>query len=675
LKTTMAQINHLPLFNDIDIPFVPAQLERLLNENREKIMQLLESNVRYDWENLLQPLDDLDDLINHLWSPIAHMHAVVNSEQLRQSYQACLPLLSEYSAEVGQNDQLYKAIKSIDKSKINKTQQKIIKDDLLSFELSGVALPKEKQERFKQIQTRLSTLSNQFDNNLLDATQAWFKHITEEELLKGIPSHAVAVAKELAEEKGLDGWVLSLEFPCYYAVITYAKAREIREEIYNAYVTRASEVGPNALEFDNGPLIDEILKLRDEKARLLGFDNYAQLSIEQKMAESVEKVIEFLTDLSTRSIKQAEIEYDRLSLFGKEHGGLENLEPWDISYVSEKKRQHLFNLSQEDLRPYFPEGKVIEGMFEIVNRLFGIKLEAFDGVQTWHRDVKFYQLFDDKGQLRGQLFVDLYARKDKRGGAWMDECQVRRILKNGDTQLPVAFLTCNFAPPSGDKPATFSHEEVLTLFHEFGHCLHHLLTRVDYASASGINGVEWDAVELPSQMLENWCWEYPALSLISSHVDNGEPLPHELFEKLIAAKNFQSAMAMMRQLEFALFDYRIHLEYDQEQKKCVQTILGDVRKQACVVPIASYNRFQNGFSHIFAGGYAAGYYSYKWAEVLSSDAYSRFEEEGIFNQHTGRDFMHFILERGGARKAQELFVAFRGRKPKIDALLKHNGIK
>jgi oligopeptidase A len=545
---------------------------------------------------------------------------------------------------------------------------------LRDFKLSGVALSSEKKHRFEALQERLSALSNQFENNVLDASQAYQLSITDAKRLTGLPEHALHHANELAEEKEQSGWVFNLEIPCYLAIITYADDRALREEIYKTYVTRASDQGPSAGQFDNTAVMNEMLALRHEKANLLGFANYAELSLATKMAESTDQVIQFLSDLSHRAHQQAVEDVKNLKVFANENYDIDDLEPWDIAYLSEKKKQADYAISQEELRAFFPLPKVMKGLFAIVNRLYGMTLNEVSDVDIWHPDVTCYRITDANNNLRGHIYVDLFARQNKRGGAWMDSCQSRRQLIDGSIQLPVATLTCNFAKAVANKPPTLSHDEVLTLFHELGHCLHHVLTKVDYLSASGINGVEWDAVELPSQFFENWCFEAEALELLTAHVDHGQPLPSVLFEKLQAGKNFQSAMIMMRQLEFSLFDFRIHQEYQAHQPHFIANILKEVREQTTVVPIASYNRFQHSFSHIFGGGYAAGYYSYKWAEVLSSDAFSRFEEEGVFNEKTGRDFLQQILEVGGSRKAADAFQRFRGRSASIDALLKHNGI-
>ncbi|STX44489.1 Oligopeptidase A [Legionella donaldsonii] len=665
----------LPQFTSLDPAGFVNRLDTLLQDNLQQITTLLaQKNAHYTWDKLMRPLEDMDDVLERFWSPLSHLHAVVNSKALRECYQACLPKLSAYEAAIGHNHDLYDAVKSLAQDQLDPVQQKIVEDTLRDFELAGVALSAEKKQRFEAIQTRLSELSNQFENNVLDATQAFSLHISDEKRVAGLPEHALHTAAELAAEKGLSGWMFNLEFPCYIAIITHADDRALRETFYEAYATRASEQGPQAGKFDNSHVMNEILALRHEKAQLLGFANYAELSLATKMAESPKQVIDFLTDLSIRAHHQAETEFQALQAFAEKHHGLTKLEPWDVTYISEKKRQAQYAISQEELRPYFSLAKVMEGLFTIINKLYGMKLEEVKGVDIWHHDVKCYRVSDEKGLVRGYIYVDLFARQHKRGGAWMDSCQSRRKLPDDSIQLPVATLTCNFAKPAGKKMATLSHDEVLTLFHEFGHCLHHVLTKVNYLSASGINGVEWDAVELPSQFFENWCWEQKALQLLTQHVDSGEHLPDELFEKLLAAKNFQSAMAMMRQLEFSLFDFRIHLEFTPLTPDFISKTLAEVRRQTTVVPIAPYNRFQHSFSHIFGGGYAAGYYSYKWAEVLSSDAFARFEEEGIFNTQAGHDFLHFILEAGGSKKAADAYHGFRGRAATVDALLRHNGI-
>ena len=667
--------SRLTHFNAIDIEHFPQRLDELLRQNLKAIDQLLEQQDNYTWDNLMRPLEDMDDRLERLFSPMSHLHAVVNSPELRECYQACLPRLSAYEAAIGHNQALYTAICSLDRRLLDSAQQKILEDSIRDFELSGVALSAEKKQRFEAIQTRLSALSNLYENNVLDATQAFTLHITDEARLKGLPEHAIHNAKRLAEEQNHPGWVLTLEIPCYLAVMTYGEDRSLREELYHAYVTRASDEGFNAGQFDNSAVMDEILALRHEKANLLDFANYAELSLATKMAKSGDEVMGFLSDLCHKARQQAKADFKNLQSFAVKEFGLDDLKPWDIAYLSEKKKQALHAISQEELRPFFPLPKVMDGLFTILKKLYGLHMQEVSGVDVWHPDVRCYEIQDEHQNTRGFLYMDLFARPHKRGGAWMDSCQSRRKLADGTVQLPVAMLTCNFAKAHGDKPATLSHDELLTLFHELGHCLHHVLTQVDYLSASGIHGVEWDAVELPSQFFENWCWEEESLQGLSAHVETGKSLPNEKFKQLLAAKNFHSAMAMLRQLEFSMFDFRIHQEYEAQKPAFIASILADVRNQVSVVPVVPYSRFQHSFTHIFGGGYAAGYYSYKWAEVLSSDAFARFEEEGVFNEETGRDFLHHILEVGGSKKAEEAFVDFRGRKATIDALLKHNGIQ
>jgi oligopeptidase A len=667
----------LPPFSQIQPQHVEPAIRQLLNDNRRALETLLERQDGYTWENLVRPLEDLDDRLSKAWSPVGHMNAVVNSEELRAAYNACLPLLSEYSTELGHNRKLYQAYKSLAEgpewAKLDEAQRKIVKDALRDFHLSGVDLPEEQKARFKDIARELSELSSRFEDNLMDATNGWHKLVEDQALLAGLPESALAMAKQRAEQEEKSGWMFTLEFPSYVSVMTYADDRALRRELYEAYATRASDAGPNAGRWDNSEPMERLLALRHEEAGLLGYANFAALSLATKMAKSPQHVLDFLRDLARRSRPVAQQDLAELQQFARQEHGVEQLEVWDIGYYSEKLRQHRFQLSEEELRQYFPAQKAIDGMFGIVEKLYGITITPSGGVDTWHPDVQFYEIRDADGQVQGQFYLDLYARPKKRGGAWMDDCISRRKI-DGRLQVPVAYLTCNFPPPTGDTPSLLRHDDVITLFHEFGHGLHHLLAQVDYLSASGIHGVEWDAVELPSQFMENFCWEREGLDLIAGHWQTGAPLPEDLFQKMLAAKNFQSGMQMVRQLEFALFDFRLHGEYDPACGGRVYEILGEVRREVSVVIPPAFNRFPHGFSHIFAGGYAAGYYSYKWAEVLSADAYALFEETGIFNRQTGLSFLQNILEPGGSRPAMENFVTFRGREPTIDALLRHNGI-
>ena len=668
----------LPPFSRITAEHVEPAIDTLLAENRKAVEALLAATEDYTWDNLIQPLEDMDDRLSRVWSPISHMNSVVNSEALRAAYNACLPKLSEYGTEMGQNVRLYQAYKAIRDSKqyeqLDTAQKKVIDNALRDFHLSGVDLPDDKKARFKKIQQQLSQLTTKFEENVLDATQGWTKHIDDETRLAGLPESACAMAKQAAAQKQLNGWLFTLDFPSYFAVMTYADDRELRSEMHQAYVTRASDQGPNAGKWDNSEVMEEILALRHELAQLLGYQTYAERSLVTKMADTPERVLGFLHDLAKRSKPVADKELHELEAFAHNEHGVTKLEPWDIGYYSEKLRQHTYAISQEELKPYFPETSVIPGMFEVVKRLYGMRIQVVDSVDVWHPDVRFYEIRDEQGTLRGEFYLDLYARENKRGGAWMDDCIGRKRNADNSIQTPVAYLTCNLTPPIGEDPALFTHDEVITLFHEFGHGLHHMLTRIDHVGVSGINGVAWDAVELPSQFMENWCWEKEALDLIAEHYQTRDDIPEEMYHKMYAAKNFQAGMQMVRQLEFSLFDFRMHHEYVPGKGAHIQQILDEVRQEVAVIKPAPYNRFQHGFTHIFAGGYAAGYYSYKWAEVLSADAFSLFEEEGIFNHQTGLRFLHAVLEQGGTREPMDLFVEFRGREPEIDALLRHSGI-
>jgi oligopeptidase A len=677
MSNPLLELRGLPPFSRIRPEHVEPAIDQLLAVARQRILELIEGNTRYTWENLVEPLEAIDDRINRAWSPVSHMNAVVNAEALREAYNACLPKLSEYSTEMGQNEGLYSAFRQIadgpEYATLDTAQKKIIDNALRDFRLSGIELDQAARDRYKTIMRELSRLTSTFSDHVLDATNAWHRHIEDERLLAGLPATALALARQTATRRQLDGWVLTLEFPSYHPVMTYADNRALREELYTAYVTRASDRGPDAGKWDNAAIMEEILALRHEAATLLGFANYAERSLATKMAESPKQVMDFLNDLAMRSRAAAEMELEEVRTFAREHHGMQNLQAWDIAYYSEKLRQRKYAISQEELKPYFPEPRVIDGMFSIVERLYGICIEQIDSVDTWHEDVRFYRIRDAAGELRGEFYLDLFARPHKRGGAWMDECISRRKTADG-LQIPVAYLTCNFSPPIGDDPALLTHDEVTTLFHEFGHGLHHMLTRVDYAGVSGISGVAWDAVELPSQFMENWCWEREALDLVASHYQTGETLPEPLYQRMRTARNFQSAMQMVRQLEFALFDFRLHLDYDPARGARVHEILEEVRNQVAVIRPPAFNRFENSFTHVFSGGYAAGYYSYKWAEVLSADAFSAFEETGIFDRDTGSKFLRSILEQGGSREPMELFIDFRGREPTIDALLRHSGL-
>lgn len=678
MNNPLLTMDSLPPFSQIKPEQVQPAVIQAIADCKQKISDVLAQRDPHTWDSLIAPLEEVNDRLSRIWSPVSHLNSVLNSEALREAHDACLPLLSEFQTYVGQHEGLYQAYLALSQSDdfplLSGAQRKEIQNTLRDFRLSGIGLPAEAQQRYGEIQARLSELASRFSNNVLDATQGWHKLVTDEAELAGLPDSVRAAARQMAELKGKEGWLFTLDIPSYLPVMMYADNRELRAEMYEAFTTRASDQGPNAGKWDNSAIMSELLTLRRELAQLLGFANYAELSLATKMADKTEQVVSFLTDLAAKSLPQGKAELEEIRAFAAEQHGQSDLVAWDLAYYAEKLKQHKFSISDEQLRPYFPASKVVKGLFEVVKRVFGMKVRERLGIDTWHPDVRFYDIFDADDELRGSFYLDLYAREHKQGGAWMDVCLGRRYRQDGSLQKPVAYLTCNFNGPVDGKPALFTHNEVVTLFHEFGHGIHHMLTRIDVAGVAGINGVAWDAVELPSQFLENWCWESEALAFISGHYETGEPLPADLLEKMLTARNFQAAMQMLRQLEFALFDFRLHQEFDPTNPAQLPALLDEVRSQVAVMTPPAFNRFQHSFSHIFAGGYAAGYYSYKWAEVLSADAFSRFEEEGIFNPATGQSFLKNILEKGGSKEPMELFRAFRGREPKVDALLRHSGI-
>jgi len=664
----------LPNFSAIQATDIVAVITAAINDCKAAIEAVVERQDA-SYAGVFLEIDEVDTQLSNLWSPVSHMNSVLSNDEWREAHDACLPLLSEYGTWVGQHEGLFKLYQTLSESdefaNLDMAQQKMITNTLRDFTLSGIALDAQKKTEYGKIQARLSELSSTFSNQVLDATMAFKKHITDEKLLAGLPDSAKAAAAQLASQNDLAGWLFTLDIPSYLPIMSYADNRELREEMYRAYVTRASETGPYGGEFDNTAIIEETLSLRTKIANLLGFEHYAQRSIATKMAESTDQVQSFLHDLARQSKPQAQADLAEVNAFAAEHYGRTELQAWDIGYYSEKLKQEKYAISDEQLRPYFPETHVVPGLFEVVSRLYGLKITERKDVDTWHSDVRFFDIVDSDDEYRGSFYLDLYARAKKRGGAWMDECRVKRRKVDGSLQHPVAYLTCNFSGPVDGKPACFTHDEVVTLFHEFGHGIHHMLTKIEVSGVSGINGVAWDAVELPSQFLENWCWQPEALQFISGHVDTGEPLPKALLDKMLAAKNFQSAMQMLRQIEFSLFDFTLHM---QTESVDVQAFLNEVRKEISVLTPPEFNRFQNSFGHIFAGGYAAGYYSYKWAEVLSSDAFASFEENGIFDAKTGRRFLESILQMGGSKEPMALFVDFKGREPSVDALLRHSGI-
>lgn len=668
--------HRFPPFTAIKAQHIAPAVRAVTQDNLQQLRDQLANLQKPGWQSLVAPLEAREDRLNNLWSPVSHLNGVANNEPLRKAYNESIALLTDYNTQMGQNGDLFKAYQQLAQSPefdaLNQAQQQAIRNALRDFKLAGVSLDESDKQRYGEIKTQLSELCNQFSNNVLDATHGWYKHVLDQAQLAGLPQSAVDAARRAAQEKDLEGWVLTLDGPVYLTVMTQADNRDLRREIYTAYMTRASDQGPNAGKWDSTQVIDKILALRVELAQLLGFTSYAELSLEPKMAQSCEQVIAFLQELAAKAKPVAERELQELEAWVKDHYAVMDLEVWDIPYYSEKLKEARYQVSQELLRPYFTLPKVVEGLFDVASKLFGISIKAEVNDDVWHEDAQFYAIERD-GQPIAYFYFDLFARAGKRGGAWMSECRVRRQTPQG-LQLPVAFLVCNFNAPVGDAPSLLTHNEVTTLFHEFGHGLHHMLTQIDVAAVSGINGVAWDAVELPSQFLENWAWQPEVLRRLSCHYQTGEPLPDSLIEKLLSAKTFQSAMMTVRQIEFSLFDFRLHMHYGDSDFKGVQDLLDHVREEVAVVSPPDFNRFQHGFSHIFAGGYAAGYYSYKWAEVLSADAFSAFEENGLFDSATGERFLQAILQKGGSEDAMTLFKDFRGREPNIEALLRQSGI-
>ncbi len=676
MTNPLLETHELPPFTAIRPEQVEPAIEKLIEQNRVALETQLADLKEVTWDSLIEPIDTRNEILSQAWSPVSHLNSVVNSDALRAAYNNCVGKLAQWETEVGQNQALFQAYKTLSESEafavLTQAQRHSIKLALQSFHLSGVSLPEDKKQTFSRLIQRLAELSSAFGDNVMDATQAWSLLITDLNELTGVTQSSLALLAQGAKEKDQSGYLLTLDQPCFIAIMTYADNRALREQMYQAFTTRASDQGPQAGQWDNSAIIDETLKLRHELSQLLGLANAAEFSLEPKMAGSTAKVMAFLSDLTQQVKPQAEKEFAELSAFAQTELQLDELKAWDIAYVSEKLRTQRYAISVEELRPWFPTERVLNGLYNITGRLFDISIEEDTSVALWHKDARFYRI-SRNGQAIASFYIDLYAREKKQGGAWMDVCRSRRKLVDG-IQLPVAYLTCNFTPPVADKPALLTHDEVTTLFHEFGHGLHHMLTQVEVLEVSGINGVAWDAVELPSQFLENWCWQEESIALMSAHFETGEALPKAMLDKLLAAKNFQSGMALARQLEFSTFDFRLHLEYNPSNPRSPQELINEVRGQIAVIKAPDYNRFQNGFGHIFAGGYAAGYYSYLWAEVLSADAFSLFEEQGIFDQATGDKFRAAILEKGGSDDAMNLFVQFRGREPSNEALLRHRGI-
>ena len=669
----------LPRFDAFAPVHVTPAVDELLAGSRAVVERLAAPAAAPTWENFVAPLQDATEKLNRAWGQVGHMNAVMNSPELREVYNANLPKVTQFYTELGQNQRLFEKFKQLDASpemtRLTRAQRAIVEHELRDFRLGGAELAADKKVRFTEVREKLSALSSRFSDNLLDATNAYAHYVESQDLLAGIPDDALQAAHEAAEADGKPGWKFTLHAPSYMPVLQYADNRELRETLYRAYATRAAEFGKP--EWDNTQLITEIVALRRELAQLLGFASFAEYSLEPKMAESPQQVLKFLADLAASAKPFAERDLAELKNFARDELKLPELQAWDIGYVSEKLRIARYAFSDQEVKQYFPETTVLPGMFRVVETLYGVSIQP-DEAPRWHPDVRFFSIRDRAQNLIGQFYLDLYARPSKRGGAWMDDAITRRRTIGG-IQTPVAYLNCNFAAPVGEvdgkkKPALFTHDEVITLFHEFGHGLHHLLTRVEELGVSGINGVEWDAVELPSQFMENFCWEWDALTPLTRHIDTGATLPRSLYDKMLAAKNFQSGMQTLRQVEFALFDFHLHYDFAPRGATPVQALLDDIRRQVAVIVPPPFNRFAQSFSHIFAGGYAAGYYSYKWAEVLSADVYSLFEERGVLNPEIGLRFRDEILAVGGSRPALESFVAFRGRAPSIEALLRHNGM-
>ena len=667
----------LPRFSAIRPEHVEPAVDAVLADYQARIDALLASNAARDFDGVIGLGEALEDRLNRVWAPVSHLHGVADSEALRKAYSAAQEKIVDFSSELGQNRALYAAVEAVaqrdDSAALPRPARALIEHELRDFKLSGVALEEPARSRFREISSELAKLATEFEEAVLDATDAWSESIADESRLAGIPESGRAVLRAYAQEKSQDGWLVTLKQPSVQAVLSYADDRGLRERVYRAYQTRASDQGPNAGEFDNSARIERILALRHEAAQLLGFRDAAEESLATKMAPSPDAVLAFLHDLAARAKPVALRELDELRAFARDELGLSDLQAWDVSYAAEKLREKKYALSEEELKPYFALDAVIDGLFAITQRVFGVSLRRREGVDVWHADVRYYDLVDAEGEVFAGAYVDLYARSGKRGGAWMDVC-VNRFRRDGALQQPVAFLTCNFAPPTATTPSLLTHDDVLTLFHEFGHGLHHLLTEVDLPGVGGINGVEWDAVELPSQFMENFGWQREALDLFARHWQSGEKLPDELFARMQAARHFHAGLFLVRQLEFGLFDFRIHREFDPARGARAMDILREVRDEVAVIHPPQWQRFPHAFTHIFAGGYGAGYYSYLWAEVLSADAFGKFEEAGIFDRATGQAYRESILAVGASRPALESFIAFRGREPEPDALLRSYGL-
>ena len=666
----LLQTDGLPDYSRIQPADVVPGLTAELAACRAGLARLL-AQPQPTFENLIEPFEAMHHRLSRVFAPVSHLNAVANNDELRGAYNACLPLLAEYHAEVGQNQALYHAYEQIQARQgatLDAPRQEVIRYALREFRLAGVHLPPAEQARYKELMQELATLQSRFEEHVLDATRAFSRGVTDESDLAGLPAHLIERARATATERGVAGWVLVLDYPTYAGVMSHAESAALRREFYVAWTTRASDQGPDPARYDNTPVMADILRLRHEAARLLGYASYAELSLATKMAPDPATVLGFLERLAAHYLPGARAEFAELERYAGRA-----LEPWDVAFYSEKLRNERFQVSEERLRPWFPLPRVLDGLFAVAKRLYGLSVREVPGISVWNPDARYYSVTAADGSEVGGFYADLYARDNKRGGAWMGEVTTR-IHVHGVSAKPVANLVCNFAPPSPGKPALLRHSDVVTLFHEFGHTLHHLVTRVDYPSLAGINGVPWDAVELPSQLMEEWAWRAEVLPLLSGHVDSGEPLPAVELDRLLRSRTFQAGLAAVRQLEFALFDFRLHAEYDTVRGVDVAAVLARVRDAVSVLKPPSFNRFAHSFSHVFAGGYAAGYYSYKWAEVLAADVFAAFEEAGVFDPATAQRFLSEILSRGGSCDQMAAFVRFRGREPQIEPLLRKDGI-
>jgi len=660
----------LPAFDRIRAGEVEPAIRELLRRNRDEVATL-EAQPHPTFQNIVLPLEQLSHRLSCSWSPISHLNGVLNSDELRASYNACLPLLSNYSTDLSQSEPLYRAYSAIaanESGTLDGAQRRVLERALEDFRLSGVGLPPERKQRFKEVQQQLAQLGAKFEENVLDAMNAWSRRVTDPAELAGINPVIVEQARARAAEKGQDGWLFLLEQPAYVAVMQDAASESLRRDFYEAWSTRASDRGPSAGKYDNTGVMAEILKLRHEAARLLDFPNFAAYALATRMAPSTDAVFDFLRQLARVARPAAAKEYAELEAFAGR-----KLNAWDVSYYAEQLQAKLFSISQEELRPYFPLPRVLAGLFAVAEKLFGVKIVERQGVPVWHADARFFEIRDSSGAPRAGFYLDACARPKKRAGAWMDDCVGRKDI-GAEHTLPVAYLVCNFLPAGNGKPPLLTHDDVVTMFHEFGHGLHHMLTRVGYPSIAGINGVSWDAVELPSQFMENFAWRPEVLADMARHFESGAPLPADKQAKLLGSRTFHAGLATMRQLEFALFDFRLHAEYDPALGPRIDTLLAEVRAEVAVFAAPEWNRFPHNFAHIFAGGYAAGYYSYKWAEVLAADAFAAFEERGVFDRGVAQRFLDSILSQGGSRKALDAFVEFRGRPPDVAALLRQQGL-